>query len=638
MICTFGDLTDVTWWRELRAARPRPSSGATAGCRGDPPVAHCDRDGRRRVRRARRARRSSRRANASSSCCASAATSLGDPKPITHPVKFYEKGDRPLEIVTTPPVVHPQRRPRPRPRATRCSRAARELQLAPAVHAGPLRELGRGPQRRLADQPPALLRRAVPGLVPARRRRRARLRPAARSRPRTRCRSTRRPTSPTATTEDQRGQPGGFIGDPDVMDTWATSSLTPQIACALGGRPRPVRPHVPDGPAPAGPRDHPHVAVLDASCARTSSTARCRGTTPRSRAGSSTPTARRCRSRRATSSRRCTLLEQYGSDAVRYWAASGAARHRHRVRRGPDEGRPPARHQAAQRVEVRARRDRRRARRHAGAVTEPLDRAMLGRARRPRRRGHRRLRGLRLRPRARAHRAVLLVVLRRLRRAGEGARVRRRGASRRGVGPGRAARSRSTRCCGCSRRSCRSSPKRCGRGGGDGSIHRAAGPTRRRCAAVAGDAPTPASTRSPPRCSARSARRRPRPSGRCAPTSPRRRPRHRRAARGPRRRGRRRPRGGPHRRASRRSSPTRPRSRWSLPSRTRPDPPPARGDAGEPFTSLRRRARLARRARQPREGQRRRPRRGPADAWPSSGSGRSWRCSARRSSSTRRST
>jgi len=27
----------------------------------------------------------------------------------------------------------------------------------------------------------------------------------------------------------QRGQPGGFVGDPDIMDTWATSSLTPQI-------------------------------------------------------------------------------------------------------------------------------------------------------------------------------------------------------------------------------------------------------------------------------------------------------------------------------------------------------------------------------------------------------------------------
>jgi valyl-tRNA synthetase len=36
---------------------------------------------------------------------------------------------------------------------------------------------------------------------------------------------------PAGFTAEQRGVPGGFIGDPDVMDTWATSSLTPQIAC-----------------------------------------------------------------------------------------------------------------------------------------------------------------------------------------------------------------------------------------------------------------------------------------------------------------------------------------------------------------------------------------------------------------------
>jgi valyl-tRNA synthetase len=37
--------------------------------------------------------------------------------------------------------------------------------------------------------------------------------------------------APNGYTEDQRGKPNGFLGDPDVMDTWATSSLTPQIAC-----------------------------------------------------------------------------------------------------------------------------------------------------------------------------------------------------------------------------------------------------------------------------------------------------------------------------------------------------------------------------------------------------------------------
>jgi valyl-tRNA synthetase len=34
---------------------------------------------------------------------------------------------------------------------------------------------------------------------------------------------------PSGYDESQRGKPGGFVGDPDIMDTWATSSLTPQI-------------------------------------------------------------------------------------------------------------------------------------------------------------------------------------------------------------------------------------------------------------------------------------------------------------------------------------------------------------------------------------------------------------------------
>ncbi|MFC0622587.1 valine--tRNA ligase [Kribbella deserti] len=41
------------------------------------------------------------------------------------------------------------------------------------------------------------------------------------------------PTSqcPSGYDESQRGKPGGFEADPDVMDTWATSSLTPHIVC-----------------------------------------------------------------------------------------------------------------------------------------------------------------------------------------------------------------------------------------------------------------------------------------------------------------------------------------------------------------------------------------------------------------------
>ena len=70
----------------------------------------------------------------------------------------------------------------------------------------------------------------LPGLVPGRRRRRDRLR-RARSWP-TRTHLPVDPSTdvPDGYTADQRGVPGGFVGDPDVMDTWATSSLTPQIA------------------------------------------------------------------------------------------------------------------------------------------------------------------------------------------------------------------------------------------------------------------------------------------------------------------------------------------------------------------------------------------------------------------------
>jgi valyl-tRNA synthetase len=36
--------------------------------------------------------------------------------------------------------------------------------------------------------------------------------------------------APAGYDESQRGVPGGFIGEVDIMDTWATSSLTPQLA------------------------------------------------------------------------------------------------------------------------------------------------------------------------------------------------------------------------------------------------------------------------------------------------------------------------------------------------------------------------------------------------------------------------
>ena len=104
MICTFGDTTDVTWWRELGWACA-PSSSATAACApspgarlggesADPPTAqrHYDELAGKTVKQAQ-AR--------IVELLAEKGLIDGEPRPITHPVKFWENGTRPLEIVTS---------------------------------------------------------------------------------------------------------------------------------------------------------------------------------------------------------------------------------------------------------------------------------------------------------------------------------------------------------------------------------------------------------------------------------------------------------------------------------------------------------------------------------------------------------
>ena len=260
MCCTFGDLTDVTWWRELQLP-VRTVIGRDGRLHARDPGVARRRRGRGGVRRAGRQDHLQRPRGDGRACCASPATSTASRRPTQRMANFYEKGDKPLEIVATR-QWYIRNGGRDAGLRTEMLERGAEINWVPAAHAAPLRQLGRRPQRRLADLPPAVLRHPVPGLVPARRRRRARLRPPAAADARPSCRSTPRPTRRAATTRTSAARPGGFVGDPDVMDTWATSSLTPQIA---GGweRDHDLFARVfPMDLCHPGARHHPHLAVL----------------------------------------------------------------------------------------------------------------------------------------------------------------------------------------------------------------------------------------------------------------------------------------------------------------------------------------------------------------------------------------
>jgi len=99
MICTFGDTTDVTWWRELQLPT-RAILGRDGRVLADPPPG-LDGDAARAAY--------SRLAGATVHGARLAVLDLlreagdlvGDARPTRHPVKFYERGERPLEIVTS---------------------------------------------------------------------------------------------------------------------------------------------------------------------------------------------------------------------------------------------------------------------------------------------------------------------------------------------------------------------------------------------------------------------------------------------------------------------------------------------------------------------------------------------------------
>jgi valyl-tRNA synthetase len=317
MVCTFGDTTDVTWWRDLQL-ETRPVIGRDGRLRPDPPAGLTGEAGLAAY--AALAGQTAKAARSRVTDMLHAAGKVrGELEPIRHAVKFFEYGQAPLEIITTRQWYIRNGSRSESLRDTLLARG-RELQWHPEHMRARYEHWIEGltgdwlvsRQRYngvpipvwypldadgepLRDEPIVPAEAALP-IDPA-------------------------TDTPPGYQPEQRGQPGGFAADPDVMDTWATSSLTPQIATDW-----PADPDLLGHVFPMDLRPQAHEIIRTWLFYTVLRSEQDFGVLPWRHAAISgwilDPDRKKMSKSKGNAVTPAELLREYGADAVRYWSAS----------------------------------------------------------------------------------------------------------------------------------------------------------------------------------------------------------------------------------------------------------------------------------------------------------------------------